>query len=136
MTDVQEIFYGVASSMTLGTGGTSLVRDNLLMEPIIGIENRGAGRFVLIGDSNVFSDEIAAAYDPGRNGVFARNLCGDNVPPTVTITRPAKNARYKLGANLGLNLLVRGRRRDRASVLRRDACGRRRRPLRHVDRRA
>ncbi|HUZ01943.1 MAG TPA: hypothetical protein VMU89_16470 [Thermomicrobiaceae bacterium] len=96
---VDSIAYGATDSVAVSGTAVSLVRTALDGDQpgttFIAAQAIQAGTFVLVGDSNVFSDYASDGYTEHDNGVLARNVClrslGLDVVPLYDTTR-AKNA--------------------------------------------
>jgi len=72
---VAEIGDNWVSGLSLSGTAQPLVASAEGSEPIIGTQVVGSGRFVMAGDSNMFSDNSYNSYLFQDNGRFVRNLC-------------------------------------------------------------
>lgn len=72
---VSSLVYADTSGLDIGSGAEEIAATEGGI-PFIGAQSIGSGALVLLGDSNVLSDESGSGYFAHDNGVLARNLCG------------------------------------------------------------
>jgi hypothetical protein len=74
-TGVTSLSYAATAGLTVGTGAHTIA-STVGGVPFIGEQAIGSGALVLLGDSNVLSDESGGGYSSSDNGTLAQNLCG------------------------------------------------------------
>jgi hypothetical protein len=74
-TGVTSLSYAATAGLNVGTGAHTIA-STVGGVPFIGEQAIGSGALVLLGDSNVLSDESGGGYFSNDNGVLAENLCG------------------------------------------------------------
>ena len=72
---VASLSYAATAGLSVGTGAHTIASTQGGI-PFIGEQAVGSGALVLLGDSNVLSDESGGGYFSNDNGVLAENLCG------------------------------------------------------------
>ncbi len=98
---VSQVGYAAATTLTVTAPAQTLVMSSPAGQtdpppaPLVAVRDLGAGKFVFVGDSNIFSDGSGGFYTGNDNAHLANNLCGDITPPVIAITTPAQGARYK-----------------------------------------
>jgi hypothetical protein len=63
------------SSVSVFGSAQALVESSEDSATIVGVQAVGNGKFIMAGDTNMFSDNSYGAYYSYDNGQFARNLC-------------------------------------------------------------
>ena len=76
---VASLAYSGTSGIAVGGAAQVLAETNGSVggvEPFVAAQNLGSGRFAMLGDSNVLSDDSFNGFSSQGNGTLARNLCG------------------------------------------------------------
>jgi hypothetical protein len=72
---ISSLSYAATAGLDVGAGA-QVIASTESGTPFIGGQAIGSGALILLGDSNVLSDESGGGYSSDDNGVLAANLCG------------------------------------------------------------
>lgn len=74
--DLSLLFYAATAGIDVGGSAQVIARTATGNVPFIAAQGYGDGAFVLVGDSNVLSDQSGGGYEYADNGALARSICG------------------------------------------------------------